>query len=92
MHRLKPQSDSLFLAKFRMSGLDFVRGENAKKKLISASLSLKWQEISDAKIKKFSVSISMGYRYVIKVGHKKDNEQNLDNSKRGNHKTKIGPY
>lgn len=74
--------------------IDFVRGEGAKKKLISVCLSLKCQEISDTKLKtkKFSVSISMGYRYTIKVGHKKDNVQNLDNSKRGNHRTKIGPY
>lgn len=36
--------------------------------------------------------MSMGYRYMIKVGHKRDNEQNIDNSKRGNHRTKRGPY
>lgn len=74
-----------------MSGLDFVRGESAKKKIISACLS-NGNKFSNAKKKKLLVSISMGYRYVIKVGHTKDNEQNIHNSKWESYGTKTGPH
>lgn len=36
--------------------------------------------------------ISMGYKYVKKVGIKKDSEQSLDNLKVRNYRIKIGFY
>ena len=59
MHRLKLQSDSSFIVKFRRSRLDFVSGPSAKKRLIS--LWHKCQEIiwCKNKIKKFPVSLGI---------------------------------